>query len=311
LKNNNGFKKSDALPAQHPEQAMTAVIIDGKQLAQELRADWKLRADRLNALGIAPGLAVVMLGENPASQIYVRNKVRACRETGIRSEEHLLPADSSQESVLGLIDRLNADAAVHGILVQLPLPAQLAPAVVIERISPDKDVDGLHPGNLGCLLAGHPRFVPCTPAGIMEMLKSTGLDLRGKEAVVVGRSNIVGKPVALLLLQAGATVTLCHSQTRDLPHHTRRADVLVCAIGKPGAIGGEMIKSGAAVIDVGITRAPDGKLVGDVDYGAALQRAGWITPVPGGVGPMTITMLLCNTILSAERRAAAQGIELN
>jgi methylenetetrahydrofolate dehydrogenase (NADP+)/methenyltetrahydrofolate cyclohydrolase len=252
-----------------------------------------------------------MVGENAASKIYVRNKIKACREVGIRSEEHLLGGDSSQETVLNLIDRLNADAAVHGILVQLPLPAQLAPPAVIERISPDKDVDGLHSRNLGSLLSGHPRFLPCTPAGIMEMLKSTGLNLRGKEAVVVGRSNIVGKPVALLLLQAGATVTMCHSQTRDLAHHTRRADVLVCAIGKPYAIGGEMIKLGAAVIDVGINRLSDGKLVGDVDFGAARERAGWITPVPGGVGPMTIAMLLGNAILSAERHAAEQGIELD
>jgi len=290
---------------------MTALIIDGKQLAQKLRAEWKLRADRLNGLGIAPGLAVVLVGDNPASQVYVRNKIKTCRELGIRSEEHLLAGDSSEETVLSLLDRLNADAAVHGILVQLPLPAQLAPAAVIERISPDKDVDGLHVRNLGSLLAGHPRFVPCTPAGIMEMLKSTGLDLRGKEAVVVGRSNIVGKPVALLLMQAGATVTICHSQTRDLAHHTRRADVLVAAVGKAHAIGGEMIKAGAAVIDVGINRTAEGKLVGDVDYAAALQRAGWITPVPGGVGPMTIAMLMCNSILSAERHAAASGIALN
>ena len=290
---------------------MTALVIDGKQLAQKLRGDWKLRADRLNALGIAPGLAAVLVGDDPASRIYVRNKIRACHEVGIRSEEHVLAGDSSEGTVLALIDRLNADAAIHGILVQLPLPAQLATTAVIGRISPEKDVDGLHPGNLGSLLSGHPRYVPCTPAGIMEMLKSTGLDLRGKEAVVVGRSNIVGKPVALLLLQAGATVTLCHSQTRDLAHHTRRADVLVAAIGKPRAIGGEMIKAGAAVIDVGINRSSEGKLVGDVDYAAALQRAGWITPVPGGVGPMTIAMLLVNTILSTERRAAANGIDLN
>ena len=289
---------------------MTALVIDGKQLAQKLRSEWKLRADRLNAAGMAPGLAAVVIGDNPASKIYVRNKIKACREIGIRSEEHLLAGNSSEATVLALIDRLNADAGIHGILVQLPLPAQLAPAVVIERISPDKDVDGLHSRNLGSLLSGHPRFVPCTPAGIMEMLKTTGLNLRGKEAVVVGRSNIVGKPVALLLLQAGATVTLCHSQTRNLAQHTRRADVLVCAIGKPHAIGGEMIKLGAAVIDVGINRSAEEKLVGDVDYGAALQRAGWITPVPGGVGPMTIAMLLCNTILSAERHAAEQGIQL-
>ena len=290
---------------------MTAVVIDGKQLAQKLRADWKLRAERLNALGFAPGLAVVMVGDNPASQIYVRNKIKACREVGIRSEQHLLGGGTSLKTLLGIIDRLNADAGIHGILVQLPLPPELAPAAVIERISPDKDVDGLHPANLGSLLAGHPRFVPCTPAGIMEMLKSTGMELRGKEAVVVGRSNIVGKPAALLLLQAGATVTLCHSHTRDLAEHTRRADVLVAAIGKPHAIGGEMIKLGATVIDVGINRSPEGKLVGDVDYGAARERAAWITPVPGGVGPMTIAMLLCNAILSAERHAAKQGINLD
>ena len=290
---------------------MTALIIDGKKIAQQLRADWKLRADRLNALGIAPGLAVVMVGDDPASQVYVRNKIRACHETGIRSDEHLLPGDSTLTAVLALIDQLNADPAVHGILVQLPLPPHLTTSAVIERISPEKDADGLHPSNLGSLLSGHPRFLPCTPAGIMEMLKTTGLDLRGKEAVVVGRSNIVGKPVALLLLQAGATVTLCHSQTKDLAHHTRRADVLVCAVGKPHSIGGEMVKSGAAVIDVGINRSLDGKLVGDVDYGAALQRAGWITPVPGGVGPMTIAMLLGNTLLSAERHARALGIKLD
>ncbi len=289
---------------------MTAAIIDGKQHAQRLRAEWKLRADELNAAGIAPGLAVVMVGDNPASRIYVRNKIKACREVGIRSEEHVLAGDSQLPLVLALIDRLNADPGIHGILVQLPLPAQLAPAAVIERIAPEKDVDGLHPCNLGALAAGHPLFVPCTPAGIMEMLQSTGLGLRGKEAVVVGRSNIVGKPIALLLLQAGATVTVCHSQTSDLAAHTRRADVLVAAVGKPHAIGGEMIKRGAAVIDVGINRSADGKLIGDVDFGAALARAGWITPVPGGVGPMTIAMLLCNAILSAERWAAKQDIKL-
>ena len=289
---------------------MTALIIDGKQIAQNLRAKWKLRADRLNAAGIAPGLAAVVVGDNPASKIYVRNKIKACHEIGIRSEEHVLGADCTLADLLALIDRLNADEGIHGILVQLPLPAQLAQMTVIERISPDKDVDGLHPRNLGSLLTGHARFVPCTPAGVMELLQTTGMDLRGKEAVVVGRSNIVGKPVALLLLQAGATVTLCHSQTRDLAHHTRRADVLVCAIGKAHAISADMIKPGAAVIDVGINRSPEGKLTGDVDYAAALQRAGWITPVPGGVGPMTIAMLLCNTIVSAERRAAQLGIVL-
>ncbi len=290
---------------------MTALIIDGKQLAQKMREKWKLRADRLNAAGIAPGLAVILVGEDPASKVYVRNKIKACREAGLRSEEHVLAAGSKLEAVLALIDRLNADAGIHGVLVQLPLPAHLPQAAVIERISPDKDVDGLHVSNLGSLLAGHSRFVPCTPAGIMEMLKTTGIELRGKEAVVVGRSNIVGKPVALLLLQAGATVTLCHSQTRDLAHHTRRADILVCAVGKLHMIGGDMVKSGAVVIDVGMNRNAEGKLSGDVDYGAALQRAGWITPVPGGVGPMTVAMLLGNAVLSAERHAAAQGIKLD
>ncbi len=289
---------------------MSAAIIDGKQLAQTLRAQWKPRADRLNAAGVAPAIAVVMVGDNPASKIYVRNKIKACQEIGIRSEEHLLAGDSPLDSVLELIDSLNADRRLHGVLAQLPLPPQLATRAVIERIAPEKDVDGLHPANLGSLAAGHPRFVPCTPAGIMEMLKMTGIALAGKEAVVVGRSNIVGKPAALLLLQAGATVTLCHSQTKDLAAHTRRADILVAAIGKANAIGAEMIKRGAAVIDVGINRLPDGKLAGDVDFGAARERAGWITPVPGGVGPMTITMLLCNTILAAERDALARGIRL-
>ena len=290
---------------------MTATNIDGKQLAQTLRTKWKLRADRLNAAGIAPGLAVVLVGDNPASQVYVRNKIKACHEVGIRSEEHVLAGDSPLETVLALVDRLNADAGIHGILVQLPLPAHLASAIVIARISPDKDVDGLHVHNMGSLLSGQPGFVPCTPAGVMEMLKTTGVNLRGLEAVVVGRSNIVGKPVALLLLQAGATVTLCHSQTKDLARHTRRADVLVAAVGKAKAISGDMVKPGAMVIDVGINRTAEGKLVGDVDYDAARERASWITPVPGGVGPMTIAMLLCNAILSAERCAAARGIRLD
>ena len=290
---------------------MTATNIDGKQLAQAIRTKWKLRADRLNAAGIEPGLAVVLVGDNPASKVYVRNKIKACHEVGIRSEEHVLAGDSPLETVLALVDRLNADAGIHGILVQLPLPAHLASAVVIARISPDKDVDGLHVHNMGSLLSGQPGFVPCTPAGVMEMLKTTGVNLRGLEAVVVGRSNIVGKPVALLLLQAGATVTLCHSQTKDLAQHTRRADVLVAAVGKAKAISGDMVKPGAMVIDVGINRTAEGKLVGDVDYDAARERAAWITPVPGGVGPMTIAMLLCNAILSAERCAAARGIKLD
>ena len=290
---------------------MTAQLIDGKAIAAGIRSEVKAQVEARRARGLRiPGLAVVLVGNDPASEVYVRNKRKGCDEAGIHSFAHDLPADTVQADLLALIDRLNADAAVHAVLVQLPLPAHLPQAQVIERISPDKDADGLHPRSLGSLLAGHPGFVPCTPSGIMEMLKTTGLDLRGKEAVVVGRSNIVGKPAALLLLQAGATVTLCHSQTRELAQHTRRDDILVAALGKARAIGGDMIKHGAAVIDVGINRTPEGKLVGDVDYGAALQRAGWITPVPGGVGPMTITMLLANTVLSAERRAAALGVKL-
>jgi methylenetetrahydrofolate dehydrogenase (NADP+) / methenyltetrahydrofolate cyclohydrolase len=284
---------------------MAAKLIDGKQIAQALRAELKLRADRLNSTGTTPGLAVVLVGDNPASQVYVRNKIKACQEVGIRSEEHLLPSDSSLAAVLALVDQLNSDDSVHGILIQLPLPPHLDVNIVIERIDPQKDADGLHPSNLGNLLAGQPGVLPCTPAGIMELLKPTGLDLRGKEAVVIGRSNIVGKPISLLLMQAGATVTMCHSKTADLPGHARRADVLICAIGKSEAIGAEMIKPGAAVIDVGINRGADGKLTGDVAYGAARQRAGWITPVPGGVGPMTIAMLLWNTLNLAERRAVA------
>ena len=284
---------------------MTAAIIDGKQLAQQMHAKWKLRADRLNAAGVAPGLAAVVVGDDPASKVYVRNKIRACGEVGIRSQEHAISADAPLATVLALLDRLNADAGIHGILVQLPLPAHLSPAAVIERVSPEKDVDGLHVHNLGSLLAGQQQFVPCTPAGVMEMLKLTGIDLRGKEAVVVGRSNIVGKPVALLLLQANATVTLCHSQTSDLAQHTRRADVLIAAVGKAHAIGGDMVKPGAVVIDVGINRNAEGKLIGDVDFNAAAQRAAWITPVPGGVGPMTIAMLMANTIASCRRWAGA------
>ena len=285
---------------------MTARILDGKQLALTLRTAWKARAQRIKDEGVMPGLAAVLVGDDPASKIYVRNKVKACEELGIHSEEHRLAADTTLASLLALLDRLNADANIHGILVQLPLPAHLSPAAVIEHVDPEKDVDGLHERNLGSLLAGHARFAPCTPAGVMEMLKSAGVELRGKDAVVVGRSNIVGKPIALLLMQAGATVTICHSQTRDLAQHTRRADVLVCALGRPKAISAQMIKPGAVVIDVGINRLPDGKLVGDVDYAAALETAAWITPVPGGVGPMTIAMLLGNTLIAAERCAAAR-----
>jgi len=244
--------------------------------------------------------------EDEVAREFVPRQLRCqeCREIGIRSEEHALAAGCTLATVLALIDRLNADAGIHGILVQLPLPPALAPAAVIERISPEKDVDGLHPRNLGSLLSGHPRFVPCTPAGIMEMLKTTGLNLRGLEAVVVGRSNIVGKPVALLLLERHATVTICHSRTPDLAAVIRQADVLIAAVGKARLITGEMARPGVAVIDVGINRLPDGKLCGDVDFPSMLGKAGCITPVPGGVGPMTIAMLLENTVRAAELSAA-------
>jgi len=288
-----------------------AVIIDGKAVAKEVQKQIKEEVEGLERRwGLVPGLAVVLVGDDPASHIYVRNKEKACKEVGIKSIEHLLPATVSERDLLGLVQQLNKDKKVHGILVQLPLPAHIRAEKILDAVSRHKDIDGFHPMNQGLLVLGADGFKPCTPMGIMKLLEAAECDPKGKNAVVVGRSNIVGKPAALLLLQAGATVTLCHSQTRDLAQHTRRADVLVCAVGKPRAIGADMIKSGAAVIDVGINRAADGKLTGDVDYAAALNRAGWITPVPGGVGPMTIAMLMCNTILAAERHAAKLGVVL-
>src|SRR5690348_1936539 len=281
---------------------MTARIIDGTALSGELREQLRARAAALTARGRQPGLAAVLVGDNPASRIYVRNKAKACTDVGLYSDVHELPADATQDALLQQIEALNRDARIHGILVQLPLPKQIDENSVLEAIAVEKDADGFSIQNVGRLVVGRAGQVPCTPAGCMAMLDHIGVELAGKEAVVVGRSNIVGKPMALLLLQRSATVTICTSKTRELAAHTRRADVLIVATGKARLITGDMIKPGAVVIDVGINRLPDGKLTGDVDFDSAKAVAGWITPVPGGVGPMTITMLLANTIQAAERR---------
>ena len=282
---------------------MTAHIIDGKAIAQQVRAEWKMRADALKARGITPGLAVIIVGEDPASKVYVANKVKACAELGLHSEHIALPADTPEAALLAKIAELNHDPRIHGILVQLPVPRHIDSSKVLEAIDPAKDVDGFHPVNVGALVTGNMRFAPCTPYGAMKLLEKSGVAIAGKHAVVVGRSNIVGKPMALLLLQANATVTICTSKTVDLAKFTRDADILVVATGKPKMISGDMIKPGAAVIDVGINRMANGKLCGDVDFDSAKEVAGWITPVPGGVGPMTITMLVANTVQSAERSA--------
>jgi len=282
---------------------MTARILDGAALAQSIRAEMARRAAALAARGHPPGLAVILVGDDSASSVYVRNKVKDCEESGIRSTLDRLPADTTQASLLARIRALNADPAIHGILVQLPLPPQIDTHAVIETISPDKDVDGFHVASAGALMTGQSGFRPCTPYGVMKMLEHAGAVLAGAEAVVVGRSNIVGKPQALLLLQADATVTICHSRTRDLAAHTRRADILVAAVGRAKMITGEMVKPGAIVIDVGMNRDAAGKLCGDVDFDGVRKVAGWISPVPGGVGPMTRAMLLVNTIEAAERAA--------
>jgi methylenetetrahydrofolate dehydrogenase (NADP+)/methenyltetrahydrofolate cyclohydrolase len=289
---------------------MTAKIIDGKEIAHQVRADWRIRADKLKAAGITPGLAVIMLGDNAASQVYVRNKVKACQDIGIFSDAHLLPATTPQAEVLQLIDRLNADPRIHGLLVQLPLPPQLDVHTVIERIALEKDVDGFSLYNVGGLVTGGTVFPPCTPYGVVCMLEYSNIPITGQNVVVVGASNIVGKPMALMLMQKEATVAICHVKTRDLAQFTILADILVVAAGKPGLITAPMVKTGAVVIDVGINRLPDGTLVGDVDFNAVKEKASYITPVPGGVGPMTVTMLLCNTIESAERSAAKRGIKI-
>jgi len=282
---------------------MTAQIIDGKAIAQEVRAEWKVRADALKTRGITPGLAVIIVGEDAASRIYVGNKVKACAELGLHSEHIALPADTSQATLLAKIAELNANPAIHGVLVQLPLPKHIDSDKVLKAIDPNKDVDGFHPMNVGALVTGNPLLRPCTPYGAMKLLEKMGIEIEGRHAVVVGRSNIVGKPMALMLLHKNATVTICTSKTRDLARYTRDADILVVATGKPQMITGDMIKPGAAVIDVGINRLPNGKLVGDVDFDSAKEVAGYLTPVPGGVGPMTITMLVANTVEAAERNA--------
>ncbi len=279
---------------------MAAQLLDGKTMSNELREKLALRVENLKARGVTPGLAVILVGEDPASQIYVKNKGLGCAQVGMHSVTIRLPETTTQQELETQIDQLNSDAAIHGILVQLPLPAGLDEAAALARIAPEKDVDGFHVVNAGKLFTGQKGVVACTPKGAMEMIRRTGIDLSGKEAVVVGRSNIVGKPMAMLLLQQNATVTMCHSRTQHLAEHTRRADVLVAAVGKPRFITADMVKPGAIVIDVGINRV-DGKVVGDVDFDAVKEVASWITPVPGGVGRMTITMLLENTIEAAER----------
>lgn len=287
---------------------MSAQIIDGKKTAESVRGEWKLRADALIRSGIQPGLAVIIVGDNPASAIYVRNKVKACGDIGIHSEVHSFPGDTDQQTVLACIQSLNENPGIHGILVQLPLPPHFDNNRVITSIAIEKDVDGFHLYNVGALVTGNTIFSPCTPYGVMVMLERYAIPVEGQHAVVVGRSNIVGKPMALMLLERGATVTVCTSRTRDLARFTQSADILVVATGKPRMITAGMVKPGAVVIDVGINRLADGTLCGDVDFDAVREIAGFITPVPGGVGPMTITMLLCNTILAAERARA--GIKI-
>ena len=282
---------------------MPAQLLDGNLLSKKLRTEIAARAAIVTAKGVRPGLAVIVVGDNPASQVYVRNKVKACEDVGFHSVLERYSAELGEEELLARIATLNADPSIHGILVQLPLPEHIAAERVLEAIAPEKDVDGFHVANAGALMVGQPSFKPCTPYGCMKILESIEYPIRGARAVIVGASNIVGKPMAMLLLQAGATVTICNSKTRDLVHHTKDADILVVATGKPKMISGDMVKNGAVVIDVGINRLPDGKLCGDVDFDTAKYVAGWITPVPGGVGPMTITMLLMNTLEAAEKAA--------
>ena len=286
---------------------MPAQLIDGVALSQRLRADIGAHASALSDAGHRPGLAVILVGDDPASAVYVRNKVRACAEHGLHSVLEKFEASLSQEQLLDRIAALNADPTIHGILVQMPLPRHLDPQRVIAAIDPRKDVDGFSTLSAGELASGLPGMRPCTPWGCMKLIESTGVGLRGRHAVVIGRSNTVGKPVAFMLLQAHATVTICHSATPDIAHHTRDADVLVAAVGRAGTVRADMVKPGAIVIDVGINRGADGRLCGDVDFAGVREVAGWITPVPGGVGPMTITMLLANTVDAAQAAAAAGG----
>ncbi|HSU65161.1 MAG TPA: bifunctional methylenetetrahydrofolate dehydrogenase/methenyltetrahydrofolate cyclohydrolase FolD [Burkholderiales bacterium] len=278
---------------------MAARILDGKALAAAVRASVKETVARLAARGVRPGLAVILAGDNPASAVYVRNKARACEETGVRSEVHRYGADVTERALLDRIAALNADPGVHGILVQLPLPGRINARRALEAVAPAKDIDGFHFENLGALVAGQPKLVPCTPAAVMRLIEHAGVTLAGRRAVVIGRSSIVGRPLALLLLQKDATVTICHSKTMELHKLTREADVLIAAVGRPKLVTAAMVKPGACVIDVGINRLGDGTLAGDVDFDAVKNVAGWITPVPGGVGPMTIALLLENCVRAA------------
>ncbi|HEY3302310.1 MAG TPA: bifunctional methylenetetrahydrofolate dehydrogenase/methenyltetrahydrofolate cyclohydrolase FolD [Candidatus Binatia bacterium] len=285
-----------------------ATIIDGKAVAREIQAEIKAEVDGLKRRwGMVPGLGVVLVGDDPASHLYVKNKEKACKEVGIRSEEHLLPESVSEKEILSLIQKLNRKDEIHGILVQLPLPAHVRAERVLNAVSPQKDIDGFHPVNQGLLLAGGEGFRPCTPMGIMKLLESARCDPKGKNATVVGRSNIVGKPVAIMLLEKHATVTICHSRTAHLKDEVGRADIVVAAVGKAAMIRGDWIKPGAVVIDVGINRLPSGKLSGDVEFESAKERASAITPVPGGVGPMTICMLLFNTLRAAKESLQREG----
>ncbi|HEY7531901.1 MAG TPA: bifunctional methylenetetrahydrofolate dehydrogenase/methenyltetrahydrofolate cyclohydrolase FolD [Nitrospiraceae bacterium] len=286
---------------------MAARLIDGKLLAQQVRERLaKESAELLAKTGIKPGLATILVGDDPASHLYVKNKQKACEQAGIYIDDHKLSANTSQGELLALIHKANADPRIHGILVQLPLPKQIDSKLILEAVSPDKDADGFHPYNFGRLVEGHPVFEACTPKGVIKMVESTGVGIEGKRAVVLGRSNIVGKPLALMLLQRNATVTICHSKTKDLPAVCREADLLLVAIGKAKFVTADMVRDGAVVIDVGTNRLPDGKVVGDVDFGPASEKAAWISPVPGGVGPMTIAMLLENTVESAKRMAESR-----
>jgi methylenetetrahydrofolate dehydrogenase (NADP+)/methenyltetrahydrofolate cyclohydrolase len=286
---------------------MTAQLIDGNALSRQLRESVSQRVATLKAQGVTPGLAVILVGESPASQVYVRNKVKACEDTGMHSVLEKYGATLTEAELLARVEALNNDPSIHGILVQLPLPVHMDAQKVIEAISPAKDVDGFHVASAGALMVGQPGFWPCTPYGCMKMLESIGYNLRGKHAVVIGRSNIVGKPMALMLLQQNATVTVCHSATPDLKAMTLQADVIVAAVGKRNVLTADMVKPGAVVIDVGMNRNDEGKLCGDVDFAGVKEVAGYITPVPGGVGPMTITMLMVNTLESAERGLSAAG----
>jgi methylenetetrahydrofolate dehydrogenase (NADP+)/methenyltetrahydrofolate cyclohydrolase len=289
---------------------MTASVLDGAAIARQVFSDLGSRVAALRAAGVQPGLATVLVGDSPASQVYVRNKQRACEEVGLHAQVCALGADCSEAELLAEVQALNSNPAIHGIIVQLPLPRGIDSQRVLQSIAIEKDVDGFNWSNLGALVDAHPQLVPCTPLGVMRMLEHAGIALEGRHAVIIGRSSIVGKPMALLLIASGATVTVCNSKTPDLKAYTRTADVLVVAAGRPKLVTGDMVKPGAAVIDVGINRMPDGKLAGDVDFESAKAVAGWISPVPGGVGRMTVAMLVANTVLAAERqRAARRAVE--